>query len=170
MHYWSACLTDARYRNPSNNGNNNNSDSNHDNDNDTNGNDSLNGNTMVTITTMTLMVTTTMATANTITIMVNLQRPRSSWRMAGTSRRPGCSHTGVCENHTPPEKNALGILSLKNTKSVPGLQFLLLCCKAKALVKGVIFHKNTGIKVIMPHTVAQDETAQPNLAQQLSAT
>ena len=49
--------------------------------------------------------------------------------------------TGVCENNTPPDKKILGKLSLKNTKSGAGEEFLLLCCREKVLVKDVVFHR-----------------------------
>ena len=44
--------------------------------------------------------------------------------------------------NTPPEKRTLGKMSLKNTTSGAGEQFLLLACKAKARVKGVFVHRH----------------------------
>ena len=45
--------------------------------------------------------------------------------------------TGVCEENTPPDKQAHGNISLKSTKSGAGLQFLLLDCRIGVRVKGV---------------------------------
>ena len=45
--------------------------------------------------------------------------------------------TGVYEKNTPPDKNNLGSVSLKNTTSGGGEQLLLLFRKAKARSKGV---------------------------------
>ena len=47
--------------------------------------------------------------------------------------------TGVCEKNTPLETKTPGKLNFNNTKSGAGVQFLQLCCKAKARVKGVLF-------------------------------
>ena len=43
------------------------------------------------------------------------------------------------EQNTPPENRALGEMSLNNTKSGAGEQFLLPGCLAKACVKGMFF-------------------------------
>ena len=50
----------------------------------------------------------------------------------------------MCEENTPPDKNTGWNISFENTKSVAGLQFLLLGHMAKAQVKGVFFI-HTGI-------------------------
>ena len=49
---------------------------------------------------------------------------------------------GVCEKNTPLEKKTGWKISSENTKSVAGLQFLLLGRMAKAQVKGVFFHRH----------------------------
>ena len=57
-----------------------------------------------------------------------------------------CVDTGVCDKNTPPEKKTCGKLSFKHTKSEAGEQFLLLCCKAKALWwKECFFPTDAGI-------------------------
>ena len=51
------------------------------------------------------------------------------------------ANTAVCEKNIPPEKKTHRKISLKNTKSGVGEQFLLLDCMAKACAKGVFFHR-----------------------------
>ena len=63
--------------------------------------------------------------------------------------RPGpalkaVSPTGVCEKNTPPEKKTLGEISLKNSESGAGEEFLLLLCRGKGRVKGVFLFTDTG--------------------------
>ena len=54
---------------------------------------------------------------------------------------------GVCIN-TPPDKKAIWEITQTNTNSVAGKQFLLLCCRAVARVKGLLFFlTDTGIAV-----------------------
>ena len=48
------------------------------------------------------------------------------------------AHTDVCEESTPLEKQTCGKISL-DTESGAGEEFLLLVCRAKALVKGMCF-------------------------------
>ena len=60
------------------------------------------------------------------------------YRFEPTTRSPQI-HTSVCEKNTPPEKNTLGEMSSENTKSGAGEEFMLLCCKERAFVKGVFF-------------------------------
>ena len=45
--------------------------------------------------------------------------------------------TGVCEKNTPPEKKALGKISVQSTKSGAGEQLFSLGCRAEARAKGV---------------------------------
>ena len=49
---------------------------------------------------------------------------------------------GVCENNTPPERKILGNISLKDTKSGAGEEFMLQDCRARACSKGVFFHRH----------------------------
>ena len=42
--------------------------------------------------------------------------------------------TGVCEKGTSPDKNTLGEISLRNTTSGAGEEFLLLFCRAPRLM------------------------------------
>ena len=49
------------------------------------------------------------------------------------------SHTGVCEKSTPPEKTTPGKISLNNSKSGTGEEFLLLDFSTKARRKGLLF-------------------------------
>ena len=46
--------------------------------------------------------------------------------------------TGVCKKETPPEKKTCEHISLENTQSGAGEQFLLLDCRARACAKGVL--------------------------------
>ena len=52
--------------------------------------------------------------------------------------------TGVRETNAPPDKKALGKISLKNTKSGTGEEFLLLRCRAKAHGEELFFFTDTG--------------------------
>ena len=63
-------------------------------------------------------------------------------------------HTGVCAKNTPPDEKTCGNISLQNTKSGAGEQFLLLCCGAKARSKGVLFHRHLH-HVISHHTISR---------------
>ena len=47
--------------------------------------------------------------------------------------------TGVCLKDTPPERRTRRFISFQNTKSGAGEQYLLLCCRAKAHLKGLHF-------------------------------
>ena len=50
--------------------------------------------------------------------------------------------TGVCEKKSPPEKRALGKISLKSTKSGAVEEFVLLVRRAKAHVEEVFVHRH----------------------------
>ena len=60
---------------------------------------------------------------------------RSRRKLDAETRRR--SRTGVCEKSTPPEKKTCGKLSLENTESGAGEQFLPRDCLAKARATGV---------------------------------
>ena len=51
----------------------------------------------------------------------------------------------VSVKNTPPEKETRGNISFKNTRSEAGQEFVLLSCRAKARVKGVICFTDTDI-------------------------
>ena len=65
------------------------------------------------------------------------QQPRQE---RNGTRRDTAVPLSVNKN-TPPNKNTLGSISLKNTKSRAGEQFSLFSCKAKARRKGVFVHR-----------------------------
>ena len=69
--------------------------------------------------------------------------------------------TGVCKKHTPldpPDKKNLGSISVKNTKSGGGEQFLL-CCKAKARRKGVLLSQTQVVEAeVLATRLAQLDT------------
>ena len=52
------------------------------------------------------------------------------------------THTGVCEQNTPPDSNTIVKIGFQSAKSGAGEQCLLLDCMARAHIKGVFLHRH----------------------------